>query len=372
MCTKSEVQPYADELISYCGSKMGFKKPPRIFFQEDEKNAMNPLGRTAHYDPVNKSITVFITGRHVKDVLRSIAHELVHHVQNLRGDLSPDKCGTEDPNYAQNNPHLRSMEKEAYKVGNITFRDWENTRDLNQTKENINMATEENKNKLKSIIKKIMLEYYKRDEKDSKVTEGETVEEEREVFSANHYCIHHGGVHHNGSIAMAEAVQHTAPDENNFISHYDMKLADGTILENVPAEDIQVTNASLATEHMNKRDDHKAYKKKKMQEEELEEVKSHDDIPRSKKEAEDADMHGHTDDEKKKKGDGNKKTDKYDDNPKLKGKQASNLPDDLQKAIIGANESKILTPEHEQELYESRFANRNNNLFERLLNKWTK
>ena len=87
---------------------------------------------------------------------------------------------------------------------------------------------------------------------DEQMAQEETVEEG--VFDANHYCIHHGGVHHNGEIAMAEAVQHVKPDANGHISHYDMKLEDGTILENVAAEDIQVTNASLAKEHQMKRD----------------------------------------------------------------------------------------------------------------------
>lgn len=89
------------------------------------------------------------------------------------------------------------------------------------------------------------------------VTEEEEAEEEKVeegVFDANHYCIHHGGVHHNGSIEMAEAVRHADPDASGHVSHYDMKLADGTILENVAAEDIQVTNATLAKEHMHKRD----------------------------------------------------------------------------------------------------------------------
>jgi hypothetical protein len=106
---------------------------------------------------------------------------------------------------------------------------------------------------------------------DEQMAQGEEEEEEVQaegVFDANHYCIHHGGVHHNGEVAMAEAVQHVAPDADGRISHYDMKLKDGTILENVAAEDIQVTNASLATEHQMKRD-HDAYKKD--DEEELEE-----------------------------------------------------------------------------------------------------
>ena len=91
-----------------------------------------------------------------------------------------------------------------------------------------------------------------------------------DIFADNHYCIHHGGVEHNGRIEMAEAIQHVVPDENGYISHYDMKLIkSGIVLEDVAAEDIQVTNASLAyndvTEAMHgkgNRDGHGDMKKK--------------------------------------------------------------------------------------------------------------
>ena len=74
--------------------------------------------------------------------------------------------------------------------------------------------------------------------------------EEKGIFAPNHYCVHHGGVQHNGTIAMAEAVGHNWNEELGRVTHYDMKLEDGTILEGVAFEDIQVTNASLANEHM--------------------------------------------------------------------------------------------------------------------------
>jgi hypothetical protein len=69
------------------------------------------------------------------------------------------------------------------------------------------------------------------------------------VFSPNHYCVHHGGVQHEGEIKLAEAVNHNYDRKLGRVTHYDMKLSDGTILENVAAEDIQVTNASLAEGH---------------------------------------------------------------------------------------------------------------------------
>ena len=57
---------------------------------------------------------------------------------------------------------------------------------------------------------------------------------------------------------MAEAVSHNYNNKLGRVTHYDMRLADGTVLERVAAEDIQVTNASLAEGHHShpaKRDD---------------------------------------------------------------------------------------------------------------------
>jgi hypothetical protein len=69
------------------------------------------------------------------------------------------------------------------------------------------------------------------------------------IFAPNHYCIHHGGVYLNGKIHMAEAVNHNYNTKLNRVTHYDMKLSNGRILEGVPVEYIQVTNASLAEGH---------------------------------------------------------------------------------------------------------------------------
>ena len=82
--------------------------------------------------------------------------------------------------------------------------------------------------------------------------------EDEQVFAPNHYCVHHGGVQRNGSVELAEAVAHNYNEELGRVTHYDMKFADGTIMENVAFEDIQVTNASLAEGHGShpaKRDD---------------------------------------------------------------------------------------------------------------------
>jgi len=119
----SQLEDLTKKLVPFAQKQIGFNRPPTINFNGDEKNASNPLGRTGQYDPQNMEITIFVTGRHIKDVLRSITHELVHHGQNLRGEF--DKPFSTELGYAQNNDHLRGMEEEAYKVGNLCFRDWE-------------------------------------------------------------------------------------------------------------------------------------------------------------------------------------------------------------------------------------------------------
>ena len=120
-----DLKPIIGKLAYYAQKKMGFKDPPRLFLKKDIENSQKMFGRTAHYDPAEKSITIYINSRHPKDILRSFAHELVHHTQNLRGDLSPEKCGQMSSRYAQDNDHMRNMEKQAYLIGNMCFRDWE-------------------------------------------------------------------------------------------------------------------------------------------------------------------------------------------------------------------------------------------------------
>jgi len=114
----------ANHYLPYAQKKMGFNKEPIINFIEDEENAANPLGKTGHYNPTTMEIVVYTSGRHPKDVLRSLSHELVHHAQNCRGDLTSQKVGEVGDNYAQTNMHLRNMEREAYDLGNMYFRDW--------------------------------------------------------------------------------------------------------------------------------------------------------------------------------------------------------------------------------------------------------
>ena len=300
------------QFMPFAQQQMGFDRPPRLFLKNDSNEADNPMGKTGFYDPQNESITIYIGKRHPKDIMRSLSHELMHHTQNCKGEFD-NASDLGEQGYAQNDSHLRTMEIQAYQAS-IVFRDWEDSvKDTiyyeHLQKGDKKMSTKDWKNKeLTTLLSEAWgfkfnnLEEFNEFNGEGELqaeeaeTEGaevqeeeveadaETVEESEEIteedteaelnedeaFAPNHYCIHHGGVNHNGKTEMAEAVQHVTPDENGHISHYDMKLSDGTILENVAAEDIQVTNASLAEGHGGK-------KHKKMKEqEEVDEAKAPD------------------------------------------------------------------------------------------------
>ena len=117
------LKPLITDFYPYAKEKMGFDRDASIFLRSDPVNAKDPLGKTAYYSPSEFKIVVFTDNRHPKDILRSISHELVHHAQNCRGDFK--EMGEIGEGYAQNNPHLRKMEEEAYRLGSgIYFRDW--------------------------------------------------------------------------------------------------------------------------------------------------------------------------------------------------------------------------------------------------------
>jgi hypothetical protein len=98
--------------------------PDLIFIEDDAQNAKNLLGRTAHYNHNDKCITLYTYGRHPKDILRSYAHEMIHHKQNLEGRLK-NQINTQNIN---EDDYLKEIEEEAYRLGNgLLFRGWENS-----------------------------------------------------------------------------------------------------------------------------------------------------------------------------------------------------------------------------------------------------
>jgi hypothetical protein len=102
--------------------------PALEFIDDDITNAEKFLGKTAYYDPINKSITLYTHGRHPKDIARSYAHEMIHHIQNLE-----DRLGNITTTNTQEDDKLNDIEAEANLKGTMTFRNWTDGLDENIT-----------------------------------------------------------------------------------------------------------------------------------------------------------------------------------------------------------------------------------------------
>jgi len=245
-----DLSPLIDDLVSSIQDKIGFKSMPAITLQDDSDNAEVLLGKTAHYDPQNKVIVVYVTNRHPKDILRSIAHEFIHHGQNERGEF--DKVGAVGDGYAQNDEHLRNMEKEAYLQGNMCFRDWEDgyKRQMMESIHRRNSFKRRN-NTMKihkwknNELNRLLMEKFNLGEKKK---EYDLEEGADRIFAPNHYCAHH--VVHEGEEAYT--VDHNWDEQLQEVTEYDIRFRDGTVKRNVPINELEVLEAFSESNHGNR------------------------------------------------------------------------------------------------------------------------
>lgn len=79
---------FHDKLMSFVDftcNHLGIDEKPTIQYKEDGKEGYQPS--FASYSPSDKVVSILTKNRHPMDVFRSVAHELVHHKQNLDGRL---------------------------------------------------------------------------------------------------------------------------------------------------------------------------------------------------------------------------------------------------------------------------------------------
>jgi hypothetical protein len=95
----------------------------------DSVNAREFLGKTAYYDPNSATIVLYTEGRHPKDIVRSFAHEMIHHIQNLEGRL-----GDVSTTNTMEDDNIDKLEQEANLKGTMTFRNWTDSLNENLTK----------------------------------------------------------------------------------------------------------------------------------------------------------------------------------------------------------------------------------------------
>lgn len=75
----------AAKFIKYILTPLGINRPFRVQLVTQRDDSLKTY---AFYDPATGLIKVYVKGRGMADILRSIAHEFVHHRQNQDGRVT--------------------------------------------------------------------------------------------------------------------------------------------------------------------------------------------------------------------------------------------------------------------------------------------
>ena len=82
---------------------------PKMRFAPDLNTGDQPS--FGMYSPDDNMLAVALSNRHPVDILRTVAHELVHFKQNMNGELNPDSGATGSPH-----------ENQAHEVAGVIMR----------------------------------------------------------------------------------------------------------------------------------------------------------------------------------------------------------------------------------------------------------
>ena len=122
MASSEKLKKNIVSLVNYMLSKKYVSKPlPKIRLISKKQKGDPTLIKTANYNSAIDKINLFIAERHEKDILRSLAHELIHVQQEHENRLEISGSKADD---LVDNDELREIEGEAYKLGNLAFREW--------------------------------------------------------------------------------------------------------------------------------------------------------------------------------------------------------------------------------------------------------
>jgi hypothetical protein len=89
------------DFTEFCAKVLEIKNKPKVYLTEDNSWALQRRS-FGEYNPSSNAITVYSKNRNMADILRTLAHEMIHHKQNENGVLKPGsgKTGSKIENQA--------------------------------------------------------------------------------------------------------------------------------------------------------------------------------------------------------------------------------------------------------------------------------
>ena len=81
------------DFVRFAGEDLGLKTLPKFDFRFDNSKSLQHKS-FGGYQPGGEHITITVKNRHIMDVCRTLAHELVHYSQDLKKELEDDDAGS--------------------------------------------------------------------------------------------------------------------------------------------------------------------------------------------------------------------------------------------------------------------------------------
>ena len=101
------------DFVRFAAEDLELKSLPKFDFRFDNARSLQHHS-FGGYQPGAEHITITVKNRHIMDVCRTLAHELVHYSQDLKKELEDDKAG------ATGSP----QENEANARAAVIMRNW--------------------------------------------------------------------------------------------------------------------------------------------------------------------------------------------------------------------------------------------------------
>ena len=101
------------DFVRFAGEDLKLKSLPKFDFRFDNARSLQHHS-FGGYQPGAEHITITVKNRHIMDVCRTLAHELVHYSQDLKKELEDDDAG------ATGSP----QENEANARAAVIMRNW--------------------------------------------------------------------------------------------------------------------------------------------------------------------------------------------------------------------------------------------------------
>ena len=89
---KKDTYPILLDFIRFAAKDLELDSLPKFDFVFDSKESLERRS-FGGYMPGQEHITITVKNRHIMDVCRTLAHELVHYSQDLKKELEDDDAG---------------------------------------------------------------------------------------------------------------------------------------------------------------------------------------------------------------------------------------------------------------------------------------